>query len=105
MYKQLSLILFIITCFYPSPIIAWGGYESITGDYVDLDPKDIKKHNVIEYYDHNSGTYRTGIIDNVYTKRDTRKIELQDLESSSYRNFDMDNVKNNRKILNKYYDY
>lgn len=105
MYKKLTLITFIIICFNPLPGMAWSGYESITGDYVDLNPRDIKKNNVIQYYDHNSGSYRTGIIERVYTKRNTRKIELQDLESSSYRNIDMDNVKNDRKILNKYYEY
>lgn len=105
MYKLLALISLMIIYFHPSPIMAWDGYESITGDYVDINPRDIKKNNVIQYYDHNTGSYRTGIIEHVYQKRNTRKIELQDLESSSYRNIDMDNVKNDRKILNKYYDY
>ncbi|MGD9581778.1 MAG: DUF5334 family protein [Vampirovibrionia bacterium] len=99
------LTLLLISLFYPIPCIGWSGYESITGDYIDINPKDVKKENVVDYYDYNSGEYRTGIVERVYQRKDIRKIELQDIESSSFRNFDMENVKNDRKILKKYYNY
>ncbi|MEW5821146.1 MAG: DUF5334 family protein [Cyanobacteriota bacterium] len=88
-----------------NPLFAWDGYEPVTGDYVDIDTHDIKKSNIIDYYDHFTGDYNTGIVEFVQKKKNVTRVEIFDLDSNSYRNFDMDNSKNNRKLLDENYKY
>ena len=44
---------------------AWGGYSYDTGDYIDVESYDHqgRGEGEVEYYDYNSGEYRSGYLD------------------------------------------
>ena len=62
--KTLIATLFLLS-FSISNAFAWGGYDSTTGAHIDIDSYDHggTGEGSVEYYDYDSGEYRSGYLD------------------------------------------
>jgi hypothetical protein len=70
---------------------AWDGYDYESGSYVEIEKGNlVREGEEIEYYDYDSGEYRTGDVENVESSGSGAEVEIYDNESGEYRIFDMD---------------
>jgi len=59
---KILLLMLILSC---SSVYAWDGYSYETGSYIDIDSYDHqgRGEGEVEFYDSNSGEYRSGYLD------------------------------------------
>jgi hypothetical protein len=65
--------------------------EKPKGAYIEIEKGNrVRKGEEIEYYDYDSGEYRTGYVESVERSGSSVDVEVFDHDSGEYRTFDMD---------------
>ena len=59
------MTVFLFSVFFITFVEAWEGYDYDTGDYIEIESYDHQGQGEgeVEYYDYESGEYRTGYLD------------------------------------------
>ena len=62
---RVSTTIFCLLIFSSQPLNAWDGYNYNTGNYIDVESYDHRGRGEgeVEFYDYNSGEYRSGYLD------------------------------------------
>ena len=77
--------------FMPTISLAWDGYDYETGNYIEIDKGNlVREGEEIEYYDYESGEYRSGEVQDIESSGSGAEVEVYDYDSGEYRTFDMD---------------
>lgn len=87
----MKILFFWVVLLIASPALAWDGYDYDKGAYIEIEKGNrVRKGEEIEYYDYNSGEYRTGDVESVERSGSSVDVEVFDHDSGEYRTFDMD---------------
>lgn len=77
--------------FLSSAALAWDGYDYDAGANVEIEQGNlVREGESIEYYDYNSGSYRTGDVESIERSGSSVEVEVYDDESGEYRTFEME---------------
>jgi hypothetical protein len=89
--KLLYLVILIALISCVSNSYAWDGYDYESGSYVEIEKGNlVREGEEIEYYDYESGEYRTGDVESIESSGSGAEVEIYDHDSGEYRTFDMD---------------
>lgn len=73
------------------PAQAWDGYDSGTGAQIEIDRGNLVRSGIdIEYYDSDSGEYRSAEVQSIRRFGSTVEVEVDDAETGEARTFEMD---------------
>lgn len=84
--------IFLASMIVLSPVaLAWDGYDYETGDYVEIEKGNlVRPGETIEFYDHNTGEYRSGGVQSIYGSGSHTEVEVYDNDKGEYRTFEME---------------
>ena len=89
--RLLSVTVLIFFISFSSISYAWDGYDYESGSYVEVEKGNlVREGEEIEYYDYDSGEYRTGDVESIESSGSGAEVEVYDHESGEYRTFEMD---------------
>lgn len=89
--KNLYFAILISFISFASNSYAWDGYDYESSTYVEIEKGNlVRVGEEIEYYDYESGEYRTGDVESIESSGSETEIEVYDYESDEYRTFEMD---------------
>lgn len=75
----------------PGSAMAWDGADSNTGGAIEIEQGNtVRRGETIDFYDHDSGEYRTGDVESVSRYGSTVEVEVYDTDAGEYRTFEMD---------------
>lgn len=85
------LVLCAAVFFSPSIAIAWDGYDYESGSYVEIEKGNlVREGEEIEYYDYETGDYRSAEVEEIQGSGDGAEVEVYDYESGEFRTFEME---------------
>ena len=74
-----SLLVCAAVFFSPSIAIAWDGYDYESGGYVEIGKGNlVREGEEIEYYDYESGDYRSADVEDIQGSGDGAEVEVKD---------------------------
>jgi hypothetical protein len=86
--NKIPVFLFI---FMASSAHAWDGYDYEKGSYVEIEKGNlVRAGEDIEYYDGESGEYRTGEVQSIDRFGSSVEVEIVDSDTGEVRTFEMD---------------
>lgn len=70
---------------------AWDGYDSESGALVEIESGNlVRPGETIEFYDHDSGEYRSADVESISSYGSSVEVEVYDYDSGEYRTLEMD---------------
>ena len=89
----MKVCILLLTAFliFPDLAVAWDGYDYDSQSYIDIEKGNlVREGEEIEFYDYESGEYRTAEVEDVQGSGDGAEVEVYDYESGEYRSFEME---------------
>lgn len=84
-------LLFLLLIFFPHQSFAWDGYDSETGDYVEIEKGNlVRRGQDIEVYDHGSGEYKDVTVEGVREGIGSVEVEVYDYNKGEYKTYEME---------------
>ena len=70
---------------------AWTGSDSETSGTIEIESGNlVRQGETIEFYDSDSGDYRSADVESINTYGGTTEVEVYDHDAGEYRTFEMD---------------
>lgn len=86
--KGLSIILLLLSS---SPALAWDGYDTQSGSYVDIEQgNNIKRGKDIDVYDSKTGQYNNVEVQEVRGHGSSTEVDVYDYKTGQYKTLEMD---------------
>ena len=71
--------------------LAWDGADSNTGGAIEIEKGNlVRQGETIDFYDHDSGEYRSADVESISRYGSTVEVEVYDNDAGEYRTFEMD---------------
>ena len=84
------ILCFLVLCI-SSLSLAWDGYDSESGSYVEIEDGNlVREGEEIEIYDLETGEYKYVEVESVTTSGSGAEVEVYDWDSGEYRTLDME---------------
>lgn len=75
----------------PATSNAWNGYDSEAGSDIEIESGNlVRQGETIDFYDHESGDYKSADVEAITQFGSTVEVEVYDYDSGEYRTFEMD---------------
>ena len=85
------LFAFAVLSLCASPVIAWDGYDQMTGNPVEIDSGNlVRRGETIDVFDMNDGKYHMVDVNSVSRFGGSVTVEGYDWEKGQFRTFEMD---------------
>lgn len=89
--RCVSLAALIVPLVLSSPVLAWDGVDSNTGDSVEIEKGNlVRPGRDIQVFDWGSGEYRDVEVQSIQDIGGSVEVEVYDSESGEYRTFEME---------------
>ena len=86
--KQIIILLLL---FFPQQALAWDGYDSETGDSVEIGKGNlVRPGQDIEIYDYGSGEYKDVTVEGIRDGLGTVEVEVYDYSKGEYKTYEME---------------
>lgn len=71
--------------------LAWDGIDSDAGGAIEIEKGNlVRQGETIDFYDHDSGEYRSADVESISRYGSTVEVEVYDNDAGEYRTFEMD---------------
>lgn len=90
--RTLKIAGLIAAALFTANAYAWTGYDSDAGADIEIDAGTlVRQGETIDFYDHNSGDYKTGDVESINQAYGSGvEVEVYDHDSGEYRTFEME---------------
>lgn len=86
--KNFTLLIALLL---PFSANAWEGYDRESGTYIEIEKGNlVRAGRDIDFYDNDSGEYRSGEVQSIRRYGSTVEVEIEDSETGETRTFDME---------------
>jgi hypothetical protein len=87
----MKIFIFSVIVFATMSAFAWEGYDYQEGDSIEIEEGNlVREGEEVEFYDYNSGEYRTGDVESIDRLGSSVEVEVYDHELGEYRTFEME---------------